>query len=494
MRHDEIKKKMREIVGPDNVTEGISAYSAEWTDRIAYSHDMISHITGDYVPDYVVLPGSVEEVQDIIQSANENDFFVYVYSRGTNTYGFTLAKEGGICVDLHRMDRILEINEETMTATVEPGVSWGKLRQEAVKKNLTIIPILGPHTGGVVGNYTSWNFTPYATRFSPDRVVSLEVVLPNGEILRTGSQALLGHDKANPYFRYAFGPDITGLFRGSVGAFGIITKAVVKLYPLLDGMKNITYGFQDLQSGLDTMQAVEKLDITKHIALYSQGWAGEMCNPELKSIQDPGVQRKILDKYPPWIVNMGICGKNKQIRFYEELIRDEITDGEEFDFATDDVAQWKDFVEGAGHRVTNMYGSARTAIGTLTITPFSVCPKVYLAAREKIKEFDYRDPVSDQPYVPTTMFFPTERGRSVYCEIDYRFDATRPETIEKLMNLWNKLSMFYYEELGSSLMIIDPIVRNMLSPSYMDVLREIKNVFDPKGLLSKGHFLEDISV
>jgi FAD/FMN-containing dehydrogenase len=492
MTKDENKIRLENIVGAENVQDNVSPYSSRLADRLAYSYDFISPVTGDHIPDYVVMPGSVKEVQEILRSANETNEFVYTCSRGTNTYGYTLAKEGGIVLDLHRMDRILEINEETMTATVEPGVTWGRLRKEVLKKNLMVIPILGPHTGGPVGNFTSWNFSPGGTRYSPDRTVSLEVVLPNGELLRTGSQALQGHETKNPYFRYAFGPDIAGLFRGSVGAFGVITKAVIKLYPILDGMKNITYGFKDLQSGLDSMQAIEKLDITKHIGLYSQGWAAEMCNPELKTIQNPVDQKAILDRYPRWILNIGISGKKKQVEFYEELIGDEITGGDECRFEGRDLEYWEDFAQGAGHRVTNMFGSARIGMSTLTITPFSVCSRVYGLALQKIRERDFRDPMSGEPYEPTTFFFPSERGRSVYCEMDFRFDAARPETMEKAVNIWEELSMMYHQELGSTLMMINPVVRDMMSPTYIDILKGIKRVFDPKGILSKGHLLEDM--
>jgi len=492
MEKDKMKEKITGIVGEENVQEIVSPYSHELADRLAYSHEMMSHVIGEFTPDYVVMPGSVEEVQEIVRTANENDELVYTYARGTGVYGYTLAKQGGICLDLHRMDRILEINEETMTATVEPGVTWGRLRKEALKKNLMIIPILGPHTGGPVGNYTSWNFTPGATRYSPDRIVSLEVVLPNGEILRTGSQGIMGHEKSNPYYRYAFGPDLTGLFRGSLGSFGIVTKAVVKLYPILDGLKNITYGFKDLQSGLDSMQAIEKLDITKHIALYSRGWPGEMCNPQLKHIHDPAEAKKILDKYPPWILNIGLCGKKKQVEFYEELIREEVKGGEEFIFEGKEKEYWEDFAQGAGHRVPNMFGSARTAITTLTVTPFGVCPKVYGSARNKVKEFDFRDPITGEPYEIMTMFFPIDRGRCVYCEIEYRFDATRPETIQRAVQIWQELSEYYIRDLGSSLMIINPIVAPMMSPTYIEILKGIKNVFDPKRILARGNLLEDL--
>jgi len=139
-----------------------------------------------------------------------------------------------------------------------------------------------------------------------------------------------------------------------------------------------------------------------------------------------------------------------------------------------------------------MFGSARAGMSTLTITPFSVCSRVYELALEKIRERDFRDPMSGEPYEPTTFYFPSERGRSVYCEMDFRFDAVRPETMEKAINIWEELSMMYHQELGSTLMMINPVIRSMISPTYIDILKGIKRLFDPKGILSKGHLLEDM--
>ncbi len=464
-----------------------SPYSSELAERIAMSREPLSNIVGKHLPDYVVMPGSVEEIQEIMKAANEENVPVYPYSRGTNVYGFTLPLENGISLDLHRMDRILEINEETMTATVEPGVTWGKLRKEALKKNLMIIPILGPHSGGVIGNFTSWNFTPAGTRYSPDRVVSLELVLANGEMLRTGSAALRGHETSNPYFRYAYGPDITGLFRGSLGTLGIITKAVIKLYPILDGQRNITYAFKDLRKALGVMQRIEKLDISRHIAVYSRGWIGEMCDPRLKHVKDAAGQEKILGRYPNWLLNIGICGTTKQMGMYEELIRDEVGEDLEYFFEGKEKAYWEDFAAGAGSRVTSMYGSSRNAMTTLTITPFSACADIYDRALEKIEEVDFRDPVSGALYEPMTFYFPCDRGRVVYGEMEYRYEATEVETIEKAVSLWDDLSRQYIEEFGSSLMIFNPMVMTYMMPSYAEVLKGIKNLFDPKGILARGH-------
>jgi FAD/FMN-containing dehydrogenase len=134
-----------------------------------------------------------------------------------------------------------------------------------------------------------------------------------------------------------------------------------------------------------------------------------------------------------------------------------------------------------------MYGSSRNAMTTLTITPFSACAEIYDRALEKIEEADFRDPTSGALYEPMTFYFPCDRGRVVYGEMEYRYEATEPETIEKAVGLWDELSRLYIEEFGSSLMIFNPMVMAYMMPSYAEALKGIKNLFDPKGILARGH-------
>lgn len=451
----------------------------------------MSPVFGEYLPDYVVTPRSVEEVQQVLRDAASENIPVYPYSRGTNVYCYTLPLKGGILLDLHHMNRILEINSETMTATVEPGVTWGQLRKAVTRKGLAPIPTLGPHTGGVIGNFTSWNFTPYATRYSPDRVVTLEIVLGNGEILRTGSQALRGHETTNPYYRHAYGPDLTGLFRGSLGWLGIVTKAVVALYPVPETEKSLTFAFPDLQSALESMQRIERLDLTKQVAIYNRRWAAEMCNPDFKFIRDAGEHEAALAKYPDWILNVGLCGKARQVQLYEELVAEEVAGGRRFSFEGAEQEYWEDFAQGAGQRVTGMFGSARSGISTLTVTPFSTCPRIYQKAMELVAERKFRDCVTGTPYEPSVLCFPSERGRVVFCEFEFRFDPARSDTMAPAVAIWQELTRCYIEEMGSSLMMINPLIEPYIMPSYIEVLRGIKQLCDPKGILSPGRVLKE---
>ena len=179
----------------------------------------------------VVLPSSVEEVQAVVRIANDFGVPLWTFSRGRN-YGYGGASprlSGSVLVGLLRMNRVLEVNEELAYALVEPGVSFFDLC-EAVRagghKLLVSVPVLG--WGSVVGNTLEhgWGYTPTGDHASSQ--CGLEVVLGNGDVVRTGMGAMAASRTWQTY-RRSFGPSADGLFMQS--NLGIVTKMGVWLTP-----------------------------------------------------------------------------------------------------------------------------------------------------------------------------------------------------------------------------------------------------------------------
>ena len=192
---------------------------------------MMSRILKAYNADIVVAPSSLEEVQGVVRIANKYKVPVYPFGRGASMTNAAAPRAGGIMLPMIRMNKIIEINERTRTATFEAGVSWSQLVFEANRKGLEPRTLPGgPHSGTPIGNY-SIGGGPLGV-FDVNEVVTLEAVLGNGDIIRTGSAAYMTHEKQNPYNRIAYGPNITGLFRSAMGIFGIITSVTFRLYPV----------------------------------------------------------------------------------------------------------------------------------------------------------------------------------------------------------------------------------------------------------------------
>nr|WP_181035800.1 FAD-binding oxidoreductase [Clavibacter michiganensis] len=171
-----------------------------------------------------VMPTSTEQVSAVVKIANEHGVPLWTFSQGrNNTYGGPAPRvPGSVIVNLRNMNRVLEINEELAYAVVEPGVRWFDLfdaLEEAGGKLWTSIPDLG--WGSVIGNSSEYGrgYTPYGDH--AENICGLEVVLPTGEIVRTGMGGMIGSQSAHIY-KHAFGPQLQGLFQSS--GLGIITR------------------------------------------------------------------------------------------------------------------------------------------------------------------------------------------------------------------------------------------------------------------------------
>ena len=156
---------------------------------------------------------------------------------GVNQCGLCIPENSfSIVLDLKRMDRILEIDEVNMTARIQPYVSIARLQAETMKRGLWNggTP-LAPSTCSEISNILFMGIWQSCLAYGAGlrSLVNLTIVLPNGDMLRTGSSAL---PNADGFLWYGPGPDIKGVFEfGSCGEFGVITEATVKLYPWVGG-------------------------------------------------------------------------------------------------------------------------------------------------------------------------------------------------------------------------------------------------------------------
>lgn len=200
--------------------------------KAAYSRN-VDPAFPDRWADMIVRPETPEEVSDIVKIANKYKIHMVPRGGGADLVGGSTT-QGGILIDLTRMNKILEINEDDYYYVVECGVTWGALLSELHPRGLTS-GVTGPGSGfsatiggGLSNSTAGGGSTKYG--LVPDVCLGVEVVLPNpqGTIVRTGSAA---NQYATPFCRYGVAPDFTGLFMGDVGTMGIKTKAFMRLFP-----------------------------------------------------------------------------------------------------------------------------------------------------------------------------------------------------------------------------------------------------------------------
>ncbi len=182
-------------------------------------------------PDVVVMPKTPEEVSQIVKYAGAQGIPVVPMGAGLVLSGLTRALKGGIILDMKRMNRIIEVNEISRYAVVEAGAAQGMLQAYLKKHHPGLKHSMpdAPPIATVAGNVTIFGsgHLSHAAGFHSDMLNGLEVVLPDGQIVKIGSCAA-----SDQWFARAPLPDLAGLFLGWAGTTGVVTKLSIKLYPV----------------------------------------------------------------------------------------------------------------------------------------------------------------------------------------------------------------------------------------------------------------------
>ncbi len=230
-------EQFRAIVGADWVftDQQASSYRDPYT---------LTNNPAEYQPSGAVAPASVDEVQEIVRVANQYGVPLWPVSRGNNfAYGGSApVMSGTVVLDMNRMNRILEVNEEFGYALVEPGVSYFDLYEYIQERGLKLwLDVPDPGWGSVMGNALDHGigYTPYGDHFGMQ--CGMEVVLPTGELVRTGMGALEGNNTWQ-LFKYGYGPYVDGIF--SQSNFGVVTKMGIWLMPEPPGYRPYMITFQ----------------------------------------------------------------------------------------------------------------------------------------------------------------------------------------------------------------------------------------------------------
>ncbi|MFD1170713.1 FAD-binding oxidoreductase [Oceanobacillus caeni] len=205
-------------------------------DLYSYSYDASF---GVHLPDVVVQPKSTKEVSKLMKLANQYEIPVYPRGQGTSLSGGPLPVKGGMVLDLSKWDDKLIVNHEDMVAVVSPGVLTADINSAAMNKGLIYPP--DPSSSNVStigGNLAENSGGPRGLKYgvTKDYVVGLEVVTPEGEIIRTGGRTV----------KNVTGYDLTKLIVGSEGTLGVITEAILRLYPKPQATKTMMAVFDDI--------------------------------------------------------------------------------------------------------------------------------------------------------------------------------------------------------------------------------------------------------
>lgn len=218
-----------------------------------YSHDETEDLS--FLPEVVLKPASAPEISSILKYCNEKIIPVTPRAAGTGLSGGALPVMGGVLLSIERLNKILKIDERNLQVITEPAVITQVLQETVASKGLFYPPDPSSRGSCFIGGNVSENAGgPKAVKYgvTKDYVLNLEVVLPNGEIIWTGANVL----------KNATGYNLTQLMIGSEGTLGIITKIVLKLIPLPKQNLLMLVPFFSAEKACEAVSAIFRAGIT----------------------------------------------------------------------------------------------------------------------------------------------------------------------------------------------------------------------------------------
>ncbi|MHA1732934.1 MAG: FAD-binding oxidoreductase [Promethearchaeota archaeon] len=225
MEPDKLEKllaDMKAIVGDEHINSDIE-------ERYNYGRDMTEQVAPS-LPDVVVQPDSVSEVQEIVKYCNENLIPITPFVTGANVGGLTLPHKGGVTLDFKRMRRVVELNKECKYIVVEPGFTFGHLRRlfdTEIPEFRYSFPFSPPWTSvGINALLHGLGSLSVLYGSAENFINGLEVVLPTGELVQVGNHAV---NNGRYWYGRAPLPDLAGLFIGMQGTTGVATKISIQL-------------------------------------------------------------------------------------------------------------------------------------------------------------------------------------------------------------------------------------------------------------------------
>jgi glycolate oxidase subunit GlcD len=448
--------EIENIVGKENIF-------SDRVECICNSRDMSVHVG---IPDAVVYAQTTEQVSAIMKLANQEKIPVTIQGSGTSVTGASLPVEGGILLDVHKMNKILEINKENFYARVEPGVICMDLNKTLAKQNLMFPPNPGSELIASIGGMMSTNSSGHrAVKYGTarDYVKALTVVLADGTIINTGYKTP----------KSSMGYDLNHVFASSEGTLGVITEITVKIQPLPEYSALALAIFRDLDAGGKAVSDI--------IASGIELTACEILDKYSLSIVEEYIERDVSKIEAMLIIE---CDGAKEIVARDMERIGEICkkyDVEDFTWS-DDPAKAGEIMEARGKLVPTLSrikpGNRLVAISEDLGIPSSKIPETIRKAQA----------IADKYNLLLTTFGHIGDGNVHTTFVtDMRsqdeWDRLRPAA-DELAELALSMGGTITAEHGTGLARA-PYIEKQLGPA-LDVMRSIKKALDPNGILNPG--------
>jgi len=494
-----VLEKIQQAIGEEYASADpaiLSSYSRDFT------------ITPLRRPNLVALPGSTEDVQRIIRIANEFRVPVYVLTSGFNHSGSFIARRGGIMVDLKRMDRILRIDEDSMTATFEPYVRIAVLYEECSKRfaceDITLRPA-NPGTYGsacMMSNVLSGGIAFIALRSGshPESVVSMTFVTPEGEILKTGPS---GIPNVGDVPVLGPGPDVGGMFLAAEGNFGICTEMTLKLFTENPWPRDKLFLLNHVDEREEGLEDVADLfyDATRDNFLQMLYKSSNRHSAQAAAMSGEDVGA-IIESLPATIIYCVLTGLDEEEieikkKHLDRLLETsgKFTEMPEIAKELFFEAMGMDEKEANRLLLKRMYTAARVGWwrGSFQWMAYTVKMEKMAELNRKFKAITNRYWVSPDYYgspvattTETALQGPFQYGRCVMLEFDFYWDPGNPEEVKRGTVVYEKLHRMMIESGAINCKVVSRSLELQMPRlgEYFDICKRLKKHMDPKGIMS----------
>jgi FAD/FMN-containing dehydrogenase len=479
------KNELAKIVGKENVSDAqtvLSKYSSDYS------------LVPPGTPDFVVWPTSSEQVSDVLKLSNKNNTPVVPVSSQVHFNGGAIPREGGIIMDMSRMNKILEIDQDLKKVRIEAGVTWGQLTGELAKQGMrALMPLMPPANRSVLSDFLDREVPTNTVYDYGEPMQGFEVVWPDSDPFRLGSASVNGYPDSGSHGGNPSGPgiDFYRFVQGAQGTMGVVTWTNLKVMFQTKKDKVFFVPVDDLSYAQEFLYRILPRRIGQEVVLLNRTDLAAVVAESFPKDFD-----RLRAALPPWtlvIVVSGLVRRPDEKIAYEETLLKEIVRNEFRKLALDEALPG---FPGLGNKILELLRNPWPADMPYWKNRWQGASQslFFIARPEKSQKFvEIVETVAPKHGYPVadigSYIQPIEHNRA--CQVEFTFfyngkDAAAKARIAALYKdaaqaLMNEGALFTrpYGELA-------PMVYERAA-SYVLALRRVKKIFDPNNIMNPGN-------
>ena len=483
---EEVKKKLQDVIGKQWVTD-------EPVDRIPYSRDLITDGLKAYAerrPDIVVLPGSTQDVQNIMRVANQYSVPVHLIGGGITILAGSIPVTGGIMVDMKRMKGI-SLDRENLTVTVEAGVFvttlTGYFKSLSEKEQFFWRPYFTGAPGASLNNATNIfqginKFAGLKYGVGIQNIVSLEMVLPDGTVFNTSTGANIfgvNHWMQGP------GPTFTYLPFFALGSMGICTKITWSLHPIPQACQSIWAYYDDFETPTQCLIEILHKEIGRGLFVMP-AWTQGAYSAETR---EEGI--RLAKASPRYMLGMGLEGTERAVKYQSELARKiirksggRIAPPELVEVYRGHEQNIKGWGQSNSPRLMRHLGMIMTNMAYLSADQVPEYVRLCAEGVHKVDKYMNLPEPGFGEVACGAQLYTYQWGHFVIAEFIFAYDHTNPEHCQAVWDCMHNMGAVpWLMGTGPWTLGRDQYVPN-LTGNFYDVAKKLKTELDPQNIMN----------